>query len=110
MSVGVDKIREIIENPEEGGHVTEIEVPERVEKEAYDKLKAALANNKPKKGGKGKKGKGKKKKKAWREIKTRNMVGRGRDPLVYVFKKTLLLKEPTVFLQSYYPTKSPQPL
>ena len=58
--VGVDKIREIIENPEEGGHVTEIEVPERVEKEAYDKLKAALANNKPKKGGKGKKGKGKK--------------------------------------------------
>jgi len=61
---GVDKIREIIENPEEGGHVTEIEVPERVEKEAYDKLKAALANNKPKKGGKGKKGKGKKKKKA----------------------------------------------
>lgn len=65
MREGVDKIREIIENPEEGSHVTEIEVPDRCEKEAYDKLKAALANNKPKKGGKGKKGKGKKKKKAW---------------------------------------------
>ena len=62
--IGLVKLTEILKNCQ---HVSDVEVPERVEsteaKEIFDAFRKQLAENKPKKG-KGKKGGKKKKKKA----------------------------------------------